>query len=824
MAVLFMGIAPLGWAQDRSGEQRAGRTPQGRVIGAVVEDETGEPIEGATVAVWQAADSSLVTGTVSKADGSFIIEGLRRGSYYVRISFVGFETQTRSDVRMSSQASHADLGTIRLVTDTEMMDGVEVTAERGFMEVGIDRTVYNTRDQLVSIGGSASDVLQNTPSVEVDIDGSVSLRGSQNVAILINGRPSSMNGEALASFLQGLPADAIERVEVIPNPSARYEPDGMSGIINIVLKKDRDLGLGGSVTASIGTQGSYNASGSLNYQKGRWTLFTNYGFRRGVRDIEGGRFRENRFLDPLTYLEQVDSGDRNSLSHLLNTSLDYRIGAKSTLSATAILSSRGGDNERTNLYRELDADKALTSRYSRASMSDRSDLNMDYRLSFRRTVVPSEHEFTAEIRYEAEQEDDRGTYAQQPVTAEGLPAGTAPERQRTDQDEQDRELSLQVDYMRPFTANGKLEAGYKSSVRQLESDFFSETFDSGIGTFAPDVQLNNTFAFDEQIHAAYGIVEHHRGRIGTQVGVRLEQALTNFDLLTTAETFENNYFSVFPSAFVTYTLSEDASSSRKLKLSYSKRISRPRTRELNPFDDLDDPLFRRVGNPYLNPEYIHAVEASYTQFVRRTSLTLTPYFRRTVDVIRRHETVTPEGISVLTFENFDTRDSWGTELIGTLRLSDWLNTNASFNAYRVVTDGSNVDTDLSNNAFGWTTRLNATVGLRPDLDLQLSYFYRSPIEIEGGRIASFSMSNVALRQKLFGDRANLSLSVRDVFDTMGFQIWREDNNFYQQSSRRWASRQVSLSFTLNFGHKQRKRRDRDWDRQSDDEYGSMEME
>lgn len=790
---------------------------RGVVTGLIVDDATDDPLPSATVSIWRAADSTLASGTITLEDGRFRLDGLRPGPYYVHVSFVGFASRDIADVTVTASDAPIDLGRIGLVEDMQMLDNVEVTAERPFVEVGIDRTVYNTRDQLVSIGGNASDVLQNIPSVEVDMDGNLSLRGSQNVAVLINGRPSPMQGEALTSFLQGLPADAIERVEVIPNPSAKYEPDGMSGILNIVLKQDRDLGLSGSVTASAATSDTYSASGNINYQEGKWNLSGGYSFRTSTRDSEGSRYRENRFRDPLTYLETANSGARTGLSHNFRTGVEYRFDPKTSLALSTMLSYRGGENTGLTAYSEMDDLKALTARYDRLSEGDGSDVDTDMRLSFRRILDPGKHELTAEVRFESEWEDDLERYTETMISGDDTILDDIAEQQLNEQDETGQEGSVQIDYMRPLGENARLEAGYKGDLQRLNSTFYSESLDPALGTFQPDTHLNNQFIFDEQIHAAYGILGGQLGKVGMQTGVRLEQALTTFDLTTTGEAYDNNYFSVFPSAFLTYEIEQG----RSVKLSYSKRIDRPRTRALNPFSDYDDPLFRRVGNPYLKPEYIHAFEASYTQFAERTSLTLTPYFRRTVDVVRRYETVDPNGVSILTFENFDSSDSWGAEVIGTFQWGRWLRSFASLNGYRIVTDGSNVDTDMSNNAFGYNARLNGTITVREGLAVQLSFFYRSPIDLEGGgRIDAFSSADVAVRQQFLDNKASLSLRMSDVFDTMGFNLWREDATFYQKSSRTWDSQNVYLSFTYNFG-KPPRNRDRDRDR---GDRGGMDVE
>ena len=808
--VLSFVMASAVQAQQRGGTQ--GSPPGGAglptgIIGSVVDAETREAIQTASVAVWNAADSSLATGAITDGDGRFTIEGVRPGRYYIRISFVGYLTENVSDVALSPGAPRAELGEIALRPDTQMMEELVVEEARDFMEIGIDKTVYNTKDQLVTVGGSASDVLQEIPSVEVDIDGNISLRGNQNVAVLINGRPTSMTGEALFSFLQGLPANSVERVEVIPNPSARYEPDGMSGILNIVLRQAEDRGLGGSVTAGAGTQGTYNASGSITFQQGRLSTFTNYGFRHNERDFGGEWLRENRASVPLSIVDQDDIGEGGGDSHNLNASLEYRLGDLNMLSASTVLSLRGGNQDGLNAYRVLDADRDLLTRYSRARLGDRADFNQDYRLAFSRVLEAGQHELTAEVRYESEDGTNESIYTQQDLHLDGTPADDTPLRQRTDQTEGGGESAVQVDYVRPL-GSGRVEAGYKGSLRNLDSRFSSREFDYALDRFVVDPGLTNTFDYQENLHAAYGIVQQDLGRFGAQVGVRMEQALTTFDLTTTQERFENDYFSVFPSAFVTYQLQESQTGRKQVKLSYSKRVNRPNTWQLNPFDDLQDPLSRRIGNPYLSPEYIHSMEASYIQFTGPASLTLTPYYRKTVNQIRWHEFLNDEGVSIVTFENFASSDSWGAEAIGTLRLSSILNAHGSFNAFRMRTDGSNVESDLGNEAWGWSMRGNTTLNVQRGLAVQLSYFYRAPMEIENGRIGAFSMFNVGVRQQLLGERASLSLQVRDPFDTMGMNTIRETDRFYQESFRSFNARQLNLTFTYNFGRQDENRRER----------------
>ena len=830
-AGLLFAVAPIqsAFAQQYGNRGGSGRTggqmPSTQISGSVVDAETGESIPSASVAVWSVRDSSLTTGAISDSDGAFLIEGLRPGRYYVHVHFVGYLTEVISDIALLPGSWTADLGVIELQTDVEMLDEVIVEERREFMEVGIDRTVYNTRDQLVSAGGDASQVLEEIPSVEVDIDGNISLRGNQNVAILLNGRPTSMTGEALITFLQGLPATTVDRVEVIPNPSAKYEPDGMSGILNIVLRQDQDLGLGGSLTAGGGTQESYNAGGSLNFMQGKFSSFVNYGFRHGVRNSTGDRWQENRVADPLFVIDEDDRGERGRNSHNLSTSVDYSISDKNVLSLATRFSMRGGDQDGLNAYRLLDANEVLMGSYDRTRLGDRTDLNQDYRMSFSRIVSPGTHELQIEARYEKEDEDDENSYVEDGLRFGTPGAGADPFMQRSTQEENNGEGSLQLDYARPL-GNGKLEAGYRGSIDLLESRFGVETFDHGLNAYLTDARRTNTFDYRQNIQAAYGIVQQSFGPFATQVGLRYEQARTTFDLTTTDDRYENDYFSFFPSAFLTWELSRSETSWKQIKFSYSKRINRPRTWSLNPFNDDLDPYSRREGNPYLEPEYTHAMEGSYIHFAGPVSITLTPYYRKTINRIQWYEFINDQGVSITTFRNFDTSSSSGFESVGTLRLSDRLNAFGSFNAFRMQTDGSNVESGLGNDAWGWSTRANATLSVREGLSVQLSWFYRAPMDIENGRIGAFSRVSIGARQQLLNERASLSLQIRDPFDMMQFNITRETPRFYQESIRSFNARQVNLSLTYNFGRQQRQRRQQQGDYEQgggDEEMQQMQM-
>lgn len=785
--------APGGAAPD--GPRRA---PAGELLGRVL-DPAGEGIGSVSVGVYSAADSSLVAGTLTGGNGRFRIEGVRPGRYYVRVSTIGHEPVVRGGVAVTPAAPRADLGEIRLRVSAVAIEGFTVTGERRGAALAPDRNTYNVRDMPTTTGGTATDVLRSVPAVEVDVEGRVSLRGNENVVVQINGRPSPMRGEQLGGFLAQLPADMIDRVEVIPNPSARYDPEGMAGIVNVVLRQNTDLGTSGGLTAGAGTTGQASLSGNLGYQRGPVTLFGSYGLHKDERSTSGSTYRENLFLDPRTYLHQDVVGEFSPLSHSLNTSAEYRLGTRDVLSTNLVASKRDTDRDGLTLSRELDAAQAVTRHLSRTTVESSDDLTLDYTLGFRHTVRPRVDELSAELRLGFSRDDEADLATQQLLAADGTAGAEAPAMERRQTDELTRNAALQLDYVRPLGAETRLETGYKGTLRRLDNSLEASLFSYERDAFVPDPGRSNQFEYAEQVHAVYGVLSRTLGKVDVQAGARAERAGTRFDLATTSETFDSGYTSLFPSALVAYNLDE----SRLVKASYSKRIERPRTRQLNPFGRIDDPYTVFRGNPYLRPEYTHAFEVGYQQDARWGSLQVTPFFRRTEDAVRRIVSL-EDSVTVNTFRNVATNDSYGADLTGSVRLGP-VTGFAGASAYKVVTDATNVDDGLSSDAFGWSARMNASWRVTPSLDAQLFFMYRAPMEVERGRVSGRSMANLAVRQRVFGDRASVGLRVVDPFNSMKFGFQSSDERFYQETERRFGARGLYATFSWNFGQQPRVR-------------------
>ena len=794
LALLITGTAFL--------QAQPGRGAGGVIGGVIADSESGEGLPGATIALWNAADSGLVTGMAADINGGFRLEGIRPGNYYLKISSIGYLTRTVPDISLRAGSMEAALGTIGLEVDPELdADAVTITGERSDVEFRSDRTVYNVEDQAVSTGGNAIDVLKTVPQVEVDIDDNVSLRGSNNVAVQINGRPVPINGEALASFLKSLPADMIVKVEIIPNPSAKYDPEGMAGIINIVLKeKKEEGGVSGNISVTGGIPNQVGVSGSINLRGSKLNLFSSYGFRYNERNASGILFRENRIPGfAVNFLDQTSDGERIRRSHVLNNTLDWTVDPKNTLSASAVVSYRGGNSLDLIDYTIWDLGALDTSRTLRTSPESDGGLNMDYSLTHRWVAEPSRHELVTEVRFNTDNDEDRATYIERAIGE--IQGDSLVQRQRAVFDEYDAGGTLQSDYVRPIGEKGRLETGYKGEFRTINNSAFSESLDLSSGEFEPDTDLNNEFRYDEWIHAAYAIYNHTFGKLDAQIGLRGEYVLTDFNLLTTDEIFENDYTSLYPSAAASYAFSERT----RLRASVSRRVQRPGVWRLNPFTEYEDRLNRHRGNPYLRPEYTNSVEASLSHFTDWGTLSFSPYYRHMTDQIERWLTIDSQGVSTVSWENFASTDMYGADIVATFRLGERVRGYASSSLYQIDLDGTNIDSDLANDAFGWSVAANASVVLLDWLDFQANWHYRAPVRISGGEIDAFTSLDAAIKATFLEKRASLSLRASDIFNTMQFSLFRSDDTYFVDMEREWQSQGVTLTFSYDFGSRDNSR-------------------
>ena len=796
---LALAAASAATAQNPNQPRPMGPLPAapGEVLGTIVDTATKEPVARASVAIRSRKDSSLVTGAITEANGAFRIQGLRSGDYYLRTTAIGFRPRTYT-FSITDAAPRANVGPVTLTRIAVTLQSVQVEGQTPTVVIEPDRNTYKAKD-VAPAAANASEVLQATPSVDVDGDGKVSLRGNENVAIQINGRPTPITGAQLAAYLKQIPANIVERIEVVPNPSAKYDPEGMAGIINIVLKANTDLGVSGGLNAGVANMGRFNAGTNLGYQSGPVTLFGTYGFNSDDRGIIGLNDREQ--MDgsgaPLSFTNQLIDGRTTNAGHNFSTNIDYKLNSRDVISNAFSVNKRHQFDNSLAGYTDLDADQIFLDRYDFLRNDASKGLVFDNSLSMKRTFEPRKHELSGEVRFNRARDDDSTALWQQPLTQDGSINGglVAGERDRTKA--LTRQLTAQVDYVRPLTASTKLETGFKETERWLDRDFLVTKDALGDGNWLPS-NLSNSFNFDEKVHAGYGVLSQSVGKFDLQGGLRAEFADRNFTLANSAEDFPYKYHSLFPSAIVNYKMS-DAS---QIKVSYSRRIRRPGTQELNPFPVFFDQQNVFIGNPKLNPEYTDAFELGLSRSGSLGSIQFSPFYRHTTDVIRvdinTADVIDGREVTSVSFQNLAKSDSWGTDLNGSLRLGPKFNGLAGFNLFKMVTDGGS-QSALSSNAVTWSYRLNGTTQLTPTVSLQANYFYRAPVNIEKGRFSAMQMTNITIKKKLDGDNMSMAVRFADPFDTMKFRIVAGDDNLTQTTARKFGVRATYLTFQYNFG-------------------------
>lgn len=768
---------------------------EGEIRGAVVDATTGAPIPAASVAVWSSADSSLVTGAMVRKDGSFRIEGLRPGSYYLKVSAIGFETHTSSALAIAAASPRASVGSIKLAHAVVALEGLTVTAERNEVALAPDRNVY-TAKSVAPAATTATDVLEGVPSVQVDADGKVSLRGNENVAVQINGRPVPISGAQLAGYLKQLPANTIDRVEVVPNPSAKYDPEGMAGIINIVLQQNVDLGMSGGLTLAASTADRYSAAGNLGYQRGPVTGFLNYGYSFDERQETGinDRTRLGASRSPLSYTEQDITGTAGNDGHNLTGSVDYQLNKRDVLSNALTLNVRDANNASLAAFSEFDSERSPLDVYGRVRDTGSESWMADYTLAFKRTLQPQKHELSAELRYNHSDEKE-GTGIWREATAGA--GGTRLDAETNDVVALSDQFTAQLDYTRTLARRTKLETGYKGNGRWLDRDFSVMKDPLGTGQWQRS-DLSNALEFDETVNAVYGVLSHGVGKVDLQGGLRAEYATRDF-ALAGAESYPHNYTSLFPSALASFNVGDNS----QVKLSYSRRIRRPGTQELNPFPRFFDLQNVFLGNPKLDPEYTDAIELSLQRSGQLGSVQLAPFYRRTTDVIRfvldTDDVVDGREVTSISFKNLATGTSWGTEFNGQLRLGKKFSGMGGFNVFKMVTEGSGAESAISSDAVTWMAKVNGTYNVTPNTALQAMYMYRAPMAIEGGRFEAMQMANFIVRHKLQGGKMIVVLRLSDPFETMRFRVNAGDDNLIQLTERSFNSRALHLTLQYNWG-------------------------
>ncbi|MFD2513005.1 TonB-dependent receptor domain-containing protein [Pontibacter locisalis] len=804
--------------------QQSPTSTSGKISGTLIEGDSKAPVGFANVVLLTAKDSSLVTGATTDIEGYFLLERVPAGRYTLRASRVGYPTKFIPNIVVSAQNPEVKLGNIPLKASSTKLSEVEIVAERQIVEYELDKRVVNVSQDINAQSGSVAEVMQNLPSVTVDIDGNVSMRGSSNVTILIDGKRSALSNLTLDQ----IPANLIESIEMITNPSSKYDPEGTSGIINLVLKKEKKPGFNGSASVTAGTYDNYNASLNLNYRYDKWSLNGGYDFRQRNRPGIRNSFTTNFFYNDLEQIDSVSfrsqTGDRSStdISHSFRFGADYYLSPKKTISASGIYRFGQDEDNNTILYRFLNENRQETSASLRTTSETEDEQALDLTLGYRQTFGREGQELTADIVYNTNVDDELSLFDEADLVSSALP-----EVQRTLVDDGNLEFVTRVDYVHPISEDSRFETGFRSSFERLDEDSRFFNFSNLTRDFEYDLLQSNRFVYDEQVYSLYSNYSNKYKSISYQVGVRAEQTYTKADQRTQSTVFNNSYFSLFPTVFITNDFNDD----NKIQFSYSRRINRPRSRFLNPFVDRSDRFSLRFGNPDLKPEFVNSLELGYLRYWGNTSLNATAFFRHTTDEIERFRTATivvVNGDSIpgteVTFLNLSSNSSYGVELGFNHPVTKWWRLNGSASGFRTQLNTTQGDTELSSSRISWNAKLNSTMTVWKDLDIQLSGFYRAPMADIQGRMEQMYSVDLGMKKDILDSNGTVSLRVSDVFNTRQFNFLSFGPEFRTESENRRQSRIIFLGFTYRInsdGENQRRRRDQqqnDGGGDSNDEY------
>lgn len=749
-------------------------------ISGLVADEAGAPIPYANVALHLAADSALVQGTATDINGAFSLQA-EPGRYYLRVTFLSYAPALVSGVTVANNP--VPLGTITLKENMVSLDAVDITAERSTVELKLDKRVFNVGKDLANSGATASEVLDNVPSVTVDVEGNVSLRGSQAVRILIDGNPSGLIGNSPAAALRQLPANTIERVEVITNPSARYDAEGEVGIINIVLKKEKRKGINGSIDASAGWPHDHAFAFNLNLRIKKFNLFASAGVN--YRKSPGGGWYNTTYTgDSAYYFETTREHARGGFGQNFRLGSDFFLSKHNTLTVSGVFSNSRGLNDARVVFEDFNNERVLTQTVVRTEEEEEIRQTREVNLNHSKTFAEKDREWSTQFRYYERLDNELADLAQQSSNdASDL-------LQRTSNREDEQSFLFQTDYVDPFGNDGKWETGVKATLRTINNDYLVETRPNEASGWTVYRDFDNALEYIENIYAAYAMAGNEVGRFSWQGGLRLEYTDIRTELKKTNETNPRSFLNLFPSAHLGYELD----SLNTLQLSYSRRVSRPGFWNLIPFTGFSDNRTFRSGNPDLNPEFTHSVEAGHLFRNKGTSLLSSVYYRYRAGAIYRIMLPDSTGFTRFYPINLDRNWSIGWESNINLEPADWLKLNAFINLYYVNSYGTYEELELAAEAFSMTARGSAKLSVSPTTDAQISYDYRAPRNSPQGFARSMTAIHLAASRKLMRNKATLTFSVRDLLNTRKRRAEVTTDVFYQEGEYQWRSRQLVLSF------------------------------
>ncbi len=793
-------------AQHSSGQGQSGSGPAGGAIKLQVLDESdGKPIEYANIVVFSVKDSSMVSGGITDASGQATIKPLPFGHYYLTINFIGYNKHFQNSIKLTPGKPVHDAGTIKLKPATELLENVTIEADRKHIEYKIDKKIVNVSQDISAQGGSAVDVLENTPSIQTDIEGNVQLRGSSSFTVLIDGKPTPLEG---SEALQQIPASAIENIEIITNPSAKYDPDGVAGIINIVMKHQENDGVNGNINLTYGSFNALNGDFLINIRQGKFNFFVGADYS----DRQNRGTNENltaRFLGDSTFVTDI-AGDglwaHGGYSGRLG--LDYYMTDKDVFTVSGKygkwLMNRNADRDymlyySSNTEPEFDADMLSPATYYQNNTFFNID-NTYYSgdINYQHKFNTEGHNLQAYYFFSGSDKTEQSGFKRYDTDSEfNQYNDDFNEAEQSNETGNNIRMRANLDYTNPFSEHGKIEVGYQLRNRIGPSDYEYEIWN---GTqYIDDSTQFNDVDFNRQIHAAYATFTNRIWKFDYMVGLRGEYTKRDFKSITLGEAWTYEKPDVFPTAHISRKLKYDI----QLQASYTSRIRRPRGWFLDPFRSKMDEYTYRQGNPNLEPAYINSYELNAQKRFGKHFIALESFYKQTTNLFERVTNADPDNPEILiySFENVGSDKSYGMEIMGNMNFTKWWNLNLTADLYQYTID-ANIDNSSTgeNSTLTYSTRVNNTFKIKKtDTRIQLSGIYNGPSITAQGERGEFFMINAAIRQEFMKRQFSVMLSVNDIFGTMQYERESYTQSFYSYSNfdRISPTFRITLSYKFN---------------------------
>lgn len=793
-ALFFMGLQTYATIEKSVKTDNPADDGKGKIVGTIVEKNTENPMEFANIAVYKRTDSTLVTGGITNEKGEFEIADISYGDYYIEANFIGFDKTNVVDITLDRDNRVHDVGAINLNASTVALGEVNVVADKAAVEYKLDKKVVNVSQVISAIGGTAVDVLENTPSIQVDIEGNVALRGSGNFTVLIDGRPSVLSG---SDALRQIPSSAIENIEIITNPSAKYEPDGAAGIINLVMKKNSMNGLNGIVNASVGTGEKYRGDFMLNYRFEKVNLFFGADWRDEINNGNMASERETYYNDTTEYLNMA--GDRKWIrgGHRFKGGADFYLGTNTTLT----LSGETGSSERGNEGGGRTENFTIPASESIYSITEEtSDRNNDFytlNMNFQHNFDDKGHRIEATAFYSDETGTDNEIEGELLADENWNPTDEYLSNVSTLETEDEQDFRLKIDYTYPFSDDGRFEAGYQGRLESEYETLEFRDFDQESNSWIINDEYSSSTDFQRDIHAAYSTYSNKIGKFAYMAGLRGELTIREIKNTNAENVSSLNRFDLFPTAHFSYPLAQTAD----VTASYSRRINRPSGRDLDPTPNYYNRYTIRFGNPDLKPEYTNSYELGLMKrFGETRSFMSADLFRRvTNNKIDRTQELGDDGIFYLYTDNFDKDYSTGLEVTGNWNYKKWLILNASVNVYNYKITGELNGESIDRESTNWGGRMNTTFKIADNSRFQLNAFFRGKSVSAQGESGAMFFTNISYRQEFMKKKLSATVSVRDPLGTGRFErtSYGDDFESWFRFEREPRVVMLTLSYKIN---------------------------